>query len=142
MVDLSNLWGKSTDKNPARKAGRRQFAAAQGGRLVSDWVTVPRPMDSMIREGLQKLVARTREQSLNNDYVRRYIKLLRSNVVGPKGICVQGRIVNDRGEPDTRDNKALEEAWADWGSRGSCDVTGQLSWIDCENQRDRGAIVH
>ena len=133
MVDLTNIWGKSATTKPVRKVGRRQFAGAQTGRLVSDWVTVPRPMDALIREGLQKLVARTREQSLNNDYVRRYIKLLRSNVVGPKGIVLQGRIVNERGEPDNRDNKALEEAWADWGTRGSCDVTGQMSWIDCEN---------
>ena len=128
-------WAKKrgyVKKESSRLAAKRSFNAAQTGRLISSWTTQPKPIDSDIRDGLRKLRARTREQALNNDYVRRFLQLLKSNVVGPTGVTLQARTLNSRGEPDNLDNQAIEEGWAEWGRKGTPDVTGQFSWTQVQ----------
>lgn len=105
---------------------KRSFSAAQVSRLTASWTTQPKPLDEDIKAGLRKLRARSREQSLNNDYVRRFLQVTRSNVIGPQGIQLQGRIIDPAGTPDDRANQAVEEAWREFGD--VCDVTGKLDW--------------
>lgn len=109
------------------KQGRRSFSGAQIGRLTASWTTTPKPADADIRSGLRVLRARSRELSQNNDFAKRFLTLLKSNLVGPKGIVMQARS-RDGDRLDTVANNALEAAWAMWGKFGSPDVTGQHSW--------------
>jgi lambda family phage portal protein len=110
------------------KMARRQFTGAQVNRLTASWNTQPKPIDVDIRAGLRKLRARTREQAQNNDYVRRFLNLTKSNVIGSQGIQLQARSVDPSGKPDTLANSAIEESWKDWGAQGSPDVTACHSW--------------
>lgn len=115
------------------KTAKRSFNAAQVGRLTNSWTTQPKPIDADIRAGLRKLRARTREQAQNNDYVRRFLALTKSNVIGSQGVILQARSVDPNGKPDKLANAAIEESWTEWGVKGSPDVTGGHSWRSMQN---------
>jgi lambda family phage portal protein len=92
------------------------------------WTSTPISPDAFITMQQPVLVARSREQWSNNDYVRSFIRLVRQNIVGSTGIKLQARTKLKNGKLDAQANKAHEEAWAEWCERGNCEVTGQLSF--------------
>ena len=75
-----------------RDVKRRNWQAAQGGRLYADWNSISQTADESIASALQTVRDRTREQARNNDYVRRYLSLLNQNVVGPAGIRMRSSL--------------------------------------------------
>lgn len=111
---------------------RASFAAAQVNRMTLDWIMAHRSADQEIRGALLTLRDRARELVRNTSWVRRYVKLLDQNVIGPKGIRLQGRI-RSGDVPLTTANDRLEEAWARWGEVGSCTVDGKLSFLDLQH---------
>lgn len=120
-------------KPDPKKTARRSFSAAQISRLTNSWTTTPKPIDTDIQNGLRLLVARSREQSLNNDYVRRFLSLTKSNVIGPNGITLQARIADKNGRQDEHANQAIESGWKEFCRFGNFDVTGQHSFISACN---------
>lgn len=119
---------KRTPK-PSRKRG---FEAANTGRLFSDWMTQTKTADSDLRYALRAMRARSRDLCQNNDYARRYLNLVSTNVVGPKGITLQVRARELTGALDQIANQQLEAAFYAWGQPGVCTVDGRLSWIDAQ----------
>lgn len=113
---------------------QRQWEAAKVKMLTSGWLANARPIDHDIRYGLKSLRGKARQQAQNNDHVRHFLNLVKTNVVGRQGIVLQGRVKLKNGKPDRRTNEAIEAAWKDWSRRGSPDVTGQLSWRDIQRQ--------
>lgn len=127
-------WKRKAEEQPetsVKAPAKRSFTAAQVSRLTGSWTVTPKLLDEDVRNGLRKLRARSREQALNNDYVRRYMQLMRSNVVGPQGVALQARIVDPDGSPDDKASDAIEKAWSDWCK--DADVTGRLNWRSCQN---------
>lgn len=115
----------------------RSYKAAAENRLTNAWTSTARPADYDIRRDYKKLIARVRDLVKNNDYVKRYLAMTRSNVVGPNGIVIQSRVPSVRqGEAqiDQLAADAVEAAWKDWGRHGSPEVTGRYSWISLQNQ--------
>jgi len=112
-------------KKPIR---RRNYAAAKIDRLTSSWTTTSLTADETLESRLKVLVARSREQVENNDYAKRFINLVKSNVVGPKGITFQAKTERLNGEQDEPANKALEAAWKKQCKLGNFDITGMLSY--------------
>lgn len=106
--------------------------AADTGRLAKSWTTSPIPIDAVLRDGLATVRARAREQALNNDYDNRFDLMVRSNVVGPKGIRLQMQLKTMDGKVDQLANDAIERAWAEWGRPENCDVTGEESWTSIQ----------
>jgi lambda family phage portal protein len=104
------------------------FKAAETDRLNSTWGTVPLTADDIIRRNQMALVARSREQSKNNDYGRAYVRLCRQNIVGPKGITLQAKSKGRKGTLDTPANQAQERSFTEWGKKENCDVAGKKSW--------------
>lgn len=117
---------------PKRQPTRRAFEAANTGRLYSDWLTLPKSADSDLRYALKQIRARSRDLCQNNDYARRYLDLIATNVVGPRGIQLQVRAREPNGRLDQGANQLLERAFADWGRAGTCTVDGGLSWVDAQ----------
>lgn len=120
-------------KKTFRKVGRavRQFLAAKVGRLTADWVTTITSSDDEIRWSLTALRARSRGLYNNNEYAKRYVKLLEKNIVGPDGVRMKSDVrdpVPDE-PPDRGAQKAIEAAWIQWGRKGIPTMDGQLSWI-------------
>jgi len=115
----------------------RAYSAAATNRLTNGWNSTARPAHYDIRRDFNKLVARVRDLSKNNDYIRQYSRLVKTNVVGPQGIVVQSRVPSTRNGTETIDKlaaDAVEQHFRNWGKYGSPDVTGQHSWISLQNQ--------
>lgn len=103
------------------------FKAAMASRNDSWTVNLETP-DDFISKQQRVLVARSRHQWANNDYVKNFVRLVRQNVVGPNGIILQAGVKKARGgKLDTETNDALEAAWAEWSKPANCDVAGSRS---------------
>lgn len=103
----------------------RNFVAAQANRLVSGWDTESASVNYWLRDQLQPLRSRCREQARNNPYAKRYLSLLKSNVIGPKGIQIQSKAGADG------TNRRIEAALNDW-SDGSFDYNNIVSRSEFE----------
>ncbi len=105
---------------------KRNFQSALVNNLTSEWSTNTIGVDSLIRSNLKALKARSREQVNNNDYLIRFLGLVKQNVVG-QGFSFQSRVVNFDGSQDTAANEAIEKAWKDFCKRDNCDIEGRLN---------------
>lgn len=112
---------------PARMLAR-MYDAGQADRLTATWSTQPITADEVVRRNLRPLVARSREQAANNDYARAFLRMCRQNIVGPRGVQLQAQAKDPDDRLDKLANRAIEAAFADWGHRDNCDVTGRMSW--------------
>lgn len=110
----------------------RKFEAAGSGAMVQELPRSPNTIDQELRQNYRVLVARARWLAQNDDYVRRLLKLVKNNIIGPRGIVLQGRMARGAGELDELANSALESAWKAWGRPGVCVADRRLSWRDVE----------
>jgi lambda family phage portal protein len=130
MKILESIFGSKKTKRTAPRRSRRGFAAAKTDRLYQGWPTVNRSADAELYAALKILRARSRDLAINDDYVARFLAMVKANVVGPKGIGFQNRAREDNGALDTVANQKIEDGWRAWGRAGVCSVDGRLSWID------------
>lgn len=106
-----------------KSTGRvRYYDAAKMDRLTSSWSPTNTSADVVIRQGLRNLRGRSRNLAENNDYAKRFLKLVSNNVVGSNGISLQLKIKDPSGTIDEKANRQIEGAWREW-ARKSC-------WID------------
>lgn len=123
----------SVEKPRANIRGKRSYAAARGGRLFSDFLGSSNSADAELRNSLETMRNRSRELIRDNEFARRYINLLKTNVVGDTGFKLQ---VKARNQPanvlDQIGNASIESAFARWGRLGNPTSDGKLSWIDCQ----------
>jgi lambda family phage portal protein len=115
-----------------KKVSRRQYAGANVGRLFADFNSSDKSADAEIRFALKTLRNRCRDLERNNEYARRYIHLLKTNVVGEKGVNMQVKARNSDGTFDRIGNVQIEREWAAWGKMGNCTVDGKMSWSDAQ----------
>lgn len=111
---------------------KRSYEGANVGRLFADFRTSQRSADSEIRYNLKTLRNRCRDLSRNNEYARKYIHLIKTNVVGERGVTLQERAINADGTLDTGANNIIEREFIRWGRLGNCTVDGKLSWVDAQ----------
>ena len=111
---------------------RAYFEGAGNSSLLSAWATSNYSSDQVLRSDLSALRARSRELQRNNGFAKKFIRMVKTNVVGAKGIILQARVKNNKGQPDELANLRIEEAWGDWSKVGNCDITGELSFRDIQ----------
>ena len=119
----------------------RSFEGAETPPWVASWATTAAGINEDLQHQLPILRARSRQLARNNEWARRYRLQLVDNVLGVAGIRLQMRVrqpANPR-QPsdgtlplDTETNALIEKGWERWGRRGSCDVSGKLSWKEIE----------
>ena len=130
------------------KFPKRSYTAAATGRLFADFVANTLSADSEIRPALRRVRDRCRDVARNNDYARRYLQMIETNVVGDTGVRIQVRARNSDGSLDTVGNSIIERQWDIWGRRGTPTMDGKMSWLDCQRMfisnvaRDGECIVH
>jgi len=116
----------------ADRIATRAFDAADTPAWTSSWATHTGSLNQDIERGGAVLVSRSRSLSRNNDWARRFQIQLRHNVLGPQGMRLQMRLKKRNGEANKLLNDAAESFWSKWGKRGNCEVTGKLTWRECE----------
>lgn len=111
--------------NPPKQQ-QRQFIGANLSRLTAGWVTQPMSLDQQLRTQYSILLARTREQSINNPWVKAYLRLVQDNVVG-RGFNFQAKVQGRDGKPDVDANMALEAYWKEASKLGNCEMSERLN---------------
>lgn len=115
-----------------RKRTKRSYAAAKPHRLFSDFKATSSSADSSIRFNLRALRDKSRDQARNNDYAKRYLQLLVTNVIGQNGIRLQSKARDPNNQLDMVGNNLIEREWKKWCKKGNCTVDGRLSFLDCQ----------
>lgn len=121
---------KKEKKTPVRQ--KRRYEGASVSRLFSDFTDSERSPDAELKGALGRLRARSRDLSRNNEYVKRYFNLLKTNVVGDKGFKILVKAQNTDGSLDQIGNQAIENRFALWTRKGNCTADGRLSWTDAQ----------
>lgn len=133
-----NRW-LATESPSAKKAQRaavssgfskRSFSAGLGSRTTGNWQAINSSIDQDLRGSLDMLRARSRQQTQNNPYAAKFLKMVANNVVGAQGFDFQANVTDPSGRADDLANDAIERAFADWSMMGVCDVTGKLGFAD------------
>ena len=120
-------------KGVRANAGKRFYESAVSNRLTASWTTQAISADELVYANLRQLRGRSRDQVYNNDYAKRFIGMVRANVIGPNGIVIQSQAVGRAGEPDRMAQEAIEKAFGDWSLAKNCDVRGRLSWREMQS---------
>ncbi len=105
----------------------RNYAAAQVNRLTQGWSTISASANSDIHRSLDNVRARSRKLANDDEYVKKWLAMVTTNVVGPAGFRFQARVYDTPAKPDTGANDAIERAWDKFCKKGVCDVTGRQS---------------
>jgi len=119
-------------KAEAKPVAKRKYHGINTGRLFADFNASDASSDSELRWAIKELRNRSRDLAINNEYVRRYFDLLKTNVIGEKGVLLQSKALDSVGNLDQNGNQAVENAFKMWGKYGNPSVCGKLSWIDVQ----------
>lgn len=120
------------NRTPAITARRRSsvVAASAINNLTAGFSRAAGSADQDVYGSLETVRSRSRFLAYNNDYVRRWLSMVETHVVGPNGFGLQVRAKFPDGTLDEVGNTAVEDAFWKWARRGNCDVTGRLSLRD------------
>lgn len=145
-----STWFKKEPKRPRL----RHYSGAQTNRLLADWFGNSSSANREIKPALVTLRNRSRELARNHWIAVRALQIYRTQVIGDKGLSLQVRARNlpqgdeTVGPLDRLGNQIIEDNWKDWTRRGTVEVTGAHSWIDCQKLavesliRDGEILVH
>ena len=76
----------------AKPRQQRNYAAAQVNRLTQGWSTVSASANSDIHRGLDSVRARSRKLANDDEYVKKWLAMVTTNVVGSSGFRFQARV--------------------------------------------------
>ena len=103
----------------------KNYAAANTNNMTFSWTNYKYTSDQIIEKYAEKLVAKSCEQYMNNPYFRRFIMLLKDNVIGDTGIRPQAQAKDTNGKLHEAANQAIDDAWGECSR--VCDVTGKTN---------------
>jgi lambda family phage portal protein len=127
----ARIWGliAAPKRAESRPLQRRGYHAAQVNRLTAGWSATTSSANADIFRGLDALRARSRVLAQNDEYVKKWLGMVSTNMVGPVGFRFQARVYDpptsakSGPRPDKLANDAIEKAWGDWCK--VADVTGR-----------------
>lgn len=123
---------KRTKAEARKNYYSRMYQAAKMSRSNSDWTVTPTSGNAELRNSLRSLRARARQMARDNSHFKKFLSLVKNNVVGPKGIKLQSRARAKDGTLNVELNKLVEECFWDWSHRETCSASGKLSWLDAQ----------
>lgn len=109
--------------------GRRSFAGAQTTHLTASWTNQSTHVNADLQQGLVKLRGRSRDLEQNNDYARKFLSMVETNVVGHSGFSLFCEPPTPKGTVDRLDAARLETEFWKWAT--DCEVTG-LSFVELQ----------
>ena len=123
---------EAAPKRRKMPSGRRSYSGANQGRLFADFLASNTSADAELNNSLTVLRNRSRDLARNNEYAKRFLSMIKTNVVGEKGFTLQVRARNIDGSLDSVGNKIIEDSFARWSKLGNPEVSGRMSWLDCQ----------
>lgn len=128
-----SVWRKILGLPEKRGAvARRNYHAASTSRLFADFMSSSGSADAELKPNLVLMRNRSRELARNDVYTRRYLNLMKTNVIGDNGMTLQVKARNLNGALDGIGNDIIEQAWFEFGRKGSCTADGRMSWVDLQ----------
>lgn len=128
-----SIWREMLGLPEKRKAvARRGYHAASTSRLFADFTASNRSADSELRSDLVLMRNRSRELARDDVYVKRFLTLLKTNVIGDNGMTLQVKARNADGSMDIGGNEIIEREWKKFGRAGNCTADGRRSWVDLQ----------
>jgi lambda family phage portal protein len=118
---------ESTYNKPIK---RRSFNAGNVGLKTASWVSQDISLNTLLESQLSIIRARSRELARNTSTGRRFISLVKDNIVGSDGFILQSRCgdyVNGKWVLDDLANQTIEAHYKIWCESEHCDITGQSS---------------
>jgi lambda family phage portal protein len=110
-------------------AAQRSHAAGKVNRLNSGWTTQPEGANYALRVGTKVLRARARQMCGDAPHFKKFLKMVRTNVVGPHGLRLQVKAYMPDGKTLNADlNKKIETAFWNWGHKETCTLSGKMNW--------------
>lgn len=106
---------------------KKSFHGASTGNLYATWFASNTTADVDIKKDLKTMRARSRELMRNDDYAKKFKRMVKTNVVGQNGIRLQNKAKDTNGNLDKTANDIIEESWKKWSKKGICDVSGKYS---------------
>jgi len=127
-------------KNKKTKITRPNLGKGYGvgdGRLFGDWNTTQTSANTEIELSVAQLRNNARDLYITSDYVRRFISLMKTNVVGHAGIMLKMKAFSAPKQLDVTANLKIKDGWNKFGRLGMTTVCGRYSIIDVLKQ-----IIH
>jgi lambda family phage portal protein len=100
---------------------KRTYAAAQNTARFGDIRSSRGSADTELLNALADVRAKSRWMGRNSPTMRRYINLMRTNVVGRSGFRFQSRVKRQDGTQDATLNARVERQWARWWAHPTVD---------------------
>jgi lambda family phage portal protein len=108
----------------------RNFAGAQSGRTVENWFSSSTTINQLLESHLVTLRNRSRALARDDNYAKKFIGMVKNNVVGPDGFKLELDIKDDNGTIDQKAVDQIKRAWEKWCKRKNCSVTRAQSYWD------------
>jgi len=125
------LLGLPVQEKPKR-INKRNYHAASTSRLFADFMSSNRSADSELKPDLVLMRNRARQMARDDVYVRRFLNLMKTNVIGDNGMILQVKARNSDLSLDKIGNDIVENAWYQFGLMGNCTPDGRMSWVDLQ----------
>lgn len=128
--------GKATSIKKLKGKPRAFLSGFKGANddNLADWAFLPVEINTLLRNDLRKLRARSRDLARNDDTAKRFLNLLKQNVLGHSGIRMQAKNRLKNNKPDKAWNDLIEREWGYFsekrrrrGRSQSPSVCGRLS---------------
>lgn len=115
------------------RSGSKRFAVAKkqatlGNRIAGFGLSI----DETLSRDVMAIRAASRKAGEDDGYVVKFFSMCETHVVGPEGFQLQNKARSADGTLDKPTNDIIEKGFKTWGKKGSCDVTGQYSWLDIQ----------
>lgn len=132
-MNLFNIFRRKKEAFPETK---RAYAMAQISRQLNDWNSFVRSINYDIKSGGKQLRDRARDMAKNDPYTRKYLSLVKRNIIGPNnftlrvkaGDYTQDETGNLTFELDKIANREITDAWWQWGKKKYCTVEENISF--------------
>lgn len=137
LFDTIGRFFRPAPPKPFEPRRQRSFAGGLPSRLTAGFVTSNTSIDADLLASLDALRSRSRHLAQNNPYGAKFINMVAANVVGHGGFTLQARAADTKiqggnylSTPDGMANRAIERAFLKWARKGTCEISGKLSFKD------------
>lgn len=127
---IKAAWRGFASPPPTNKRTQQYLGAAVGNltRITAPNLSADRSAEQNIRD----LVKNSRDLVRNNGYAKRFLRMARNNIAGPKGIAIRPINTFQNGNPNDRVNDAITAAFREWCKPQFCSTNGRLSWLQIQ----------